>query len=50
MLLFFSVAPQYQRLVHFRLGRCLGEKGPAFIFALFPIIDQVGEVKNGAVR
>ncbi len=40
---FFSVVPEYKRLVHFRFGRLVdkGEKGPGFIFPLFPIIDQV---------
>jgi regulator of protease activity HflC (stomatin/prohibitin superfamily) len=41
---FFSVVPEYQRLVHFRFGRLLGEKGPGFIFPLWPIIDQVNRV------
>ena len=40
---FFSIVPEYKRLVHFRFGRLVGtgEKGPGFIFPLFPIIDQV---------
>jgi len=38
---FFSVVPEFRRLVHFRLGRCLGQKGPGFIFPLWPIMDQV---------
>jgi regulator of protease activity HflC (stomatin/prohibitin superfamily) len=38
---FFSVVPEFRRLVHFRLGRCLGQKGPGLIFPLWPIIDQV---------
>ena len=38
---FFSVVPEYQRLVHFRFGRCLGEKGPGFIFPLWPVIDEI---------
>lgn len=38
---FFSVVPEFRRLVHFRLGRCLGQKGPGFVFPLWPIIDQV---------
>ena len=40
---FFSIVPEYKRLVHFRLGRLVGEgeKGPGFIFPLIPIIDQV---------
>ena len=40
---FFSIVPEYQRLVHFRFGRLVGngEKGPGFVFPLFPIIDVV---------
>ena len=38
---FFSIVPEYKRLVHFRFGRLVGAKGPGFIFPLFPIIDQV---------
>jgi regulator of protease activity HflC (stomatin/prohibitin superfamily) len=38
---FFSVVPEFRRLVHFRFGRCLGQKGPGFVFPLWPIIDQV---------
>ena len=40
---FFSIVPEYQRLVHFRFGKLIGdgEKGPGFIFPLFPFIDQV---------
>jgi regulator of protease activity HflC (stomatin/prohibitin superfamily) len=40
---FFSIVPEYQRLVHFRFGRLVGkgEKGPGFVFPLFPMIDQV---------
>jgi regulator of protease activity HflC (stomatin/prohibitin superfamily) len=40
---FFSIVPEYQRLVHFRFGRLVGkgEKGPGFVFPLFPIVDQV---------
>ena len=41
---FFSVVPEYKRLVHFRFGRLVGAKGPGFIFPLFPIIDQVVSV------
>ena len=33
------IIPEYQRLVIFRLGRCIGAKGPGIIF-LIPIIDQ----------
>ena len=41
---FFSVVPEYKRLVHFRFGRLVGAKGPGFIFPLVPIIDQVVSV------
>ena len=43
---FFSIVPEYRRLVHFRFGKLVGtgEKGPGFIFPLFPIIDQVVNV------
>ena len=43
---FFSIVPEYQRLVHFRFGRLVGkgEKGPGFIFPLFPIIDKIVNV------
>jgi regulator of protease activity HflC (stomatin/prohibitin superfamily) len=33
------IVPEYQRLVVFRLGRCLGTKGPGIVF-LIPIVDQ----------
>lgn len=43
---FFSIVPEYQRLVHFRFGRLVGngEKGPGFVFPLIPIIDVVKQV------
>ncbi len=41
---FFSIVPEFKRLVHFRFGRLVGAKGPGFIFPLFPIIDQVVSV------
>jgi regulator of protease activity HflC (stomatin/prohibitin superfamily) len=34
-----KIIPEYQRLVVFRLGRCIGSKGPGFIF-LIPIVDK----------
>lgn len=34
-----KIVPEYQRLVVFRLGRCIGDKGPGLIF-LIPIIDR----------
>jgi regulator of protease activity HflC (stomatin/prohibitin superfamily) len=37
------IVPEYQRLVVFRLGRCVGEKGPGLIF-LIPIIDRATRV------
>ena len=44
---FFSsaikIVPEYQRLVVFRLGRCIGEKGPGLIL-LIPIIDRAVRV------
>jgi regulator of protease activity HflC (stomatin/prohibitin superfamily) len=33
------IVPEYQRLVVFRLGRCIGSMGPGIVF-LFPIIDR----------
>jgi len=37
------IVPEYQRLVVFRLGRCIGEKGPGLIF-LIPVIDRATRV------
>ncbi len=34
-----KIVPEYQRLVVFRLGRCLGARGPGFIL-LIPIVDK----------
>lgn len=34
-----KIIPEYQRLVVFRLGRCIGSRGPGFIF-LIPIVDK----------
>lgn len=34
-----KIVPEYQRLVVFRLGRCLGEKGPGLVI-LIPFIDR----------
>ena len=34
-----KIVPEYQRLVVFRLGRCIGAKGPGIVL-LFPIIDR----------
>ncbi len=33
------IVPEYQRIVVFRLGRCIGEKGPGFII-LIPFVDR----------
>jgi regulator of protease activity HflC (stomatin/prohibitin superfamily) len=35
-----KIVPEYQRLVLFRLGRCVGIRGPGFVL-IFPIIDRV---------
>jgi regulator of protease activity HflC (stomatin/prohibitin superfamily) len=37
------VVPEYQRLVVFRLGRCVGAKGPGIVF-LIPIVDRAVRV------
>ncbi len=37
------VVPEYQRLVVFRLGRCIGSKGPGLII-LIPIVDRAVKV------
>jgi regulator of protease activity HflC (stomatin/prohibitin superfamily) len=37
------VVPEYQRLVVFRLGRCVGQKGPGLIL-LIPVIDRAVKV------
>jgi len=33
------IVPEYRRLVVFRLGRCVGSKGPGIVF-LIPIVDR----------
>jgi regulator of protease activity HflC (stomatin/prohibitin superfamily) len=33
------IVPEYQRLVFFRLGRCLGARGPGIVF-LIPVVDR----------
>jgi regulator of protease activity HflC (stomatin/prohibitin superfamily) len=38
-----KIVPEYQRLVKFRLGRCVGIRGPGFVLIL-PIIDRVVRV------
>ena len=35
-----KIVPEYQRLVLFRLGRCVGTRGPGFVM-IIPIIDRV---------
>ncbi|HSG25038.1 MAG TPA: SPFH domain-containing protein [Anaerolineales bacterium] len=37
------IVPEYQRLVVFRLGRSMGEKGPGLVF-LIPVIDMARRV------
>jgi len=37
------IVPEYQRLVVFRLGRCVGQKGPGLVL-LIPIIDKAVKV------
>jgi regulator of protease activity HflC (stomatin/prohibitin superfamily) len=37
------IVPEYQRLVVFRLGRCVGPKGPGLIF-LIPVVDRAIKV------
>jgi regulator of protease activity HflC (stomatin/prohibitin superfamily) len=37
------IVPEYQRLVVFRLGRCVGEKGPGLIIVI-PVIDRTVKV------
>jgi regulator of protease activity HflC (stomatin/prohibitin superfamily) len=37
------IVAEYQRLVVFRLGRCIGEKGPGLIF-LIPVVDRAVKV------
>ncbi len=37
------IVPEYQRLVVFRLGRCVGDKGPGVV-VLIPIIDRAVKV------
>jgi regulator of protease activity HflC (stomatin/prohibitin superfamily) len=37
------IVPEYQRLVVFRLGRCIGTKGPGLVI-LIPVIDRAVKV------
>jgi regulator of protease activity HflC (stomatin/prohibitin superfamily) len=34
------MVPEFERLVHFRFGRYIGQKGPGFVFPIWPIIDR----------
>lgn len=38
-----KIVPEYQRLVVFRLGRCIGDKGPGLVL-LVPVIDRAVRV------
>jgi regulator of protease activity HflC (stomatin/prohibitin superfamily) len=38
-----KIVPEYQRLVVFRLGRCVGDKGPGVVL-LIPILDRAVRV------
>lgn len=38
-----KIVPEYQRLVVFRLGRCVGDKGPGLVL-LVPVIDRAVKV------
>ena len=37
------IVPEFQRLVLFRLGRCIGTRGPGFVL-IIPIVDRVVRV------
>lgn len=37
------IVPEYQRLVVFRLGRCVGNRGPGVVF-LIPVVDRAVKV------
>ncbi len=37
---FLKVVPEYKRVVVFRLGRCIGDKGPGLVI-IIPVIDQI---------
>jgi regulator of protease activity HflC (stomatin/prohibitin superfamily) len=38
-----KIVPEYQRLVLFRLGRCIGTRGPGLVI-IIPIVDRVARV------
>lgn len=44
MALFFSIVPEYQRLVHFRFGRYLRAAGPGLVLPIWPLIDMTQRV------
>lgn len=37
---FIKVVPEYKRVVVFRLGRCIGDKGPGLVI-IIPAVDQI---------
>lgn len=37
---FLKIVPEYKRVVVFRLGRCIGDKGPGLVI-IIPLIDQI---------
>ncbi len=37
------IVPEYQRLIVFRLGRCIGERGPGLVM-LIPVVDKATKV------
>ncbi len=39
----FKLAPEYELLVIFRLGRCIGQKGPGLV-PIIPVIDRIVRV------
>ncbi len=39
------IVPEFQRLVVFRLGRCVGPKGPGVVF-LYPFLDTAIRVRS----
>ena len=43
MLTSIRVVPEYQRLVVFRLGRCIGTRGPGLVL-LMPVVDKASVV------
>jgi len=39
MVSMIKIVPEYQRLIVFRLGRCIGARGPGIVF-LYPFVDR----------